>query len=284
MADTDRAAAFWIEQLRTGTPAQQIEALDEIGRIFEERGQLEEAAEAYESLIRRGVREPATYLRLARVYERQGRDSLANEVREEARRLDTLPPPSGGRAEHPRGSVLIRRLVAFLIDGPIIWILGAFVSIAWALTDPVGFDRISDSRRFERGLSILLFGFYAIPLWTLKGATIGKQLVGLRLVNGRGDSPNVLRSIVRFVVMFMLSGLFGLTWWPVLFRRDGRGFHDLAAGTTVISVNPRETYPLQRFAERWLGGGKVRPCPQCGYSNSSSRTTCKRCRSPLGED
>jgi hypothetical protein len=83
----DDDAERYLTLLRQGSPAEKIEARDRLGAIFERRGLLDEAAQAYETNIREGVRDPDLYERLASVYRQQGRTELADEVLQEARRL-----------------------------------------------------------------------------------------------------------------------------------------------------------------------------------------------------
>lgn len=89
IASAEEAIDQYLELLRVGTRAEKIQARDMLGRIFEERDQLDEAVECYETNVRHGVRTRSLYQRLASVYERQGRLELASEVRAE---IVKLPP------------------------------------------------------------------------------------------------------------------------------------------------------------------------------------------------
>ncbi|MBA2446986.1 MAG: hypothetical protein H0V51_03070 [Chloroflexi bacterium] len=83
----DKDAERYLTLLREGSPTEKVEARDRLGAIFERRGLLDEAAQAYETNIREGVRDPDLYERLASVYRQQGRTELADEVLQEAGRL-----------------------------------------------------------------------------------------------------------------------------------------------------------------------------------------------------
>ncbi len=88
-ATEDEEAQHYLDVLRDGSSRELIYARDGLARIFERRGLLDEAAECYETNIFEGVRDRDVYERLARVYRKQGRADLADEVIEEAYRLPT---------------------------------------------------------------------------------------------------------------------------------------------------------------------------------------------------
>jgi hypothetical protein len=100
--DEEAEVQALLDALRDGTREQTIAARDGLGRVFERRGLLDEAAECYETNIRAGVRDRGLYYRLAAVYRRQGRSDLADEVDEEARRLP-IPGGSAARPAPPAG-------------------------------------------------------------------------------------------------------------------------------------------------------------------------------------
>ncbi|MCC6175600.1 MAG: hypothetical protein IT305_09885 [Chloroflexi bacterium] len=91
--DDVQAAQGHLQVLRDGTPDEQIAARTALAAIFERRGQLQEAVELYEANARSGVREPALFDNLARLYRRLDRPDRA---------LDLLPAhPSRAGAETP---------------------------------------------------------------------------------------------------------------------------------------------------------------------------------------
>src|SRR5262245_59309026 len=78
----------WLTVLRYGSAEEKLTARVRLARLFERRGQLDEAAELYENNVRAGARDPALYRLLAEVYRLQGRETIANQVLVEALRLD----------------------------------------------------------------------------------------------------------------------------------------------------------------------------------------------------
>jgi uncharacterized RDD family membrane protein YckC len=86
------------------------------------------------------------------------------------------------------------------------------------------------------GLVVLaILGFlYFFIFHALKGRTPGKQLLGLRVIDGYGQRPSFLRALVRtaaYVPSTMVLAL-GFVW--IGFDREKRGLHDWVADTYVI--------------------------------------------------
>jgi len=107
----DERAQHWLDLLRDGTPEQQALARTELGLIFESRGMLEEAAEAYWMNVKAQVRDRRPYRRLAAIYRQRG-DALA-EARILVLMSSVFAPERESRAR-PRRSGLGRVRLAFL--------------------------------------------------------------------------------------------------------------------------------------------------------------------------
>lgn len=110
-----------------------------------------------------------------------------------------------------------RRILAILIDWASSWAAAAGL-VAWGLVD--------ESATWG---TVLLVVEMAL-LTALVGGSFGKLLTRVRVV--RHDDPSqpvsLLRALVRTVLTFLLI--------PPLLTFDGRGLHDLAAGTRTISL------------------------------------------------
>ena len=74
-----------------------------------------------------------------------------------------------------------RRLLAFLIDCPVVWVLGAPLVAAWAVLDYNGYEYVMAVPGRDRSLGVVVYGLYVVPLWGLFGISLGKWLMGLRL-------------------------------------------------------------------------------------------------------
>jgi uncharacterized RDD family membrane protein YckC len=117
-----------------------------------------------------------------------------------------------GLPETGSGSVpgLGRRLGALFID----WLLCTIIALA-------AFK--------SQYWTIAVFAVEIFLLTALSGFTIGKRLVGVRVVRLDGKPVGLLRSLVRTLLLLAVVP-------PLVFDRDLRGLHDKAAGTIVVRV------------------------------------------------
>ena len=88
----------------------------------------------------------------------------------------------------------------------------------------------------------LLYWGYPIAFEVLRdGQTIGKRVMGLRVVNANGTPvtwlPSVVRNLLRTVDMLPFGYALGLL--SSLFDRNGRRLGDLVAGTVVVHDSGR---------------------------------------------
>lgn len=144
---------------------------------------------------------------------------------------------------------LIRRLPATIIDMVVFcglcFILAypACREIDWllAITDPPQFlDSLTDPGWIAHaagilGLWIALWWCYFAVGWGLLGATIGKWVFGLRIVDHRGRSPiGLSRAFLRLAAYSVSSVTLGMGHLLIGLRPDRRALHDVLAGTWVV--------------------------------------------------
>lgn len=107
------------------------------------------------------------------------------------------------------------------------------------------------------GASVLVVGWLAllaVQVWLLatRGQSVGKRLVGIRIVKVDGSAPGIVHAWVTrevlITVMGMVAGfipfigpvlvrpVFHLVDWCLIFRDDQRCLHDTLAGTRVVKV------------------------------------------------
>ncbi len=70
------------------------------------------------------------------------------------------------------------------------------------------------------------------------GQTLGKMILGLRVVTRAGHSLGAARALLRLAGMFLagVPGLAGFLW--AAFDRERRGWHDYLSGTLVVRLRP----------------------------------------------
>ncbi len=118
-----------------------------------------------------------------------------------------------------------RRILALFVD----WIASTMVVIAFVGLDEYG-EPGSPAQLYTLGVFVLEATLFT---WLL-GGSFGKLLTGLRVVpaRGRGRLANPLPLLARQVAIVLVIP-------PLVFRSDGRGLHDLLAGTATVTM---ETY------------------------------------------
>lgn len=79
---------------------------------------------------------------------------------------------------------------------------------------------------------------YFILMHGLRGATVGKMIVGARVVNLDGSPVNMGRATMRYMGETLSWMSFGIGYLMIAFREDKRGLHDLVAGTRVVYKTP----------------------------------------------
>jgi uncharacterized RDD family membrane protein YckC len=131
----------------------------------------------------------------------------------------------------------VTRLAALVAD---------MIILSAALRGTLSLLRLSEHalRRFAPPVSLgkmlllcapAIVALYCIILWSLRGQTLGKWLLGIRVVAVGGGRVGIVRAAVRFAG-YLLSALpFYLGFFWVL-GRQRRGFHDRLAGTEVVYV------------------------------------------------
>jgi uncharacterized RDD family membrane protein YckC len=101
-----------------------------------------------------------------------------------------------------------------------------------------------------------LIGFIyavAVPiLWY--GYTIGKRIVGVRIVKVNGKKLGIGTMLLRVLVAGIVYGLtLGIALivsvFMVVFRKDKRSLHDMMAGTYVTYSKPGEIEDKQAFVD-----------------------------------
>lgn len=113
------------------------------------------------------------------------------------------------------------------------WIRVAAVVIDGILTGIVG--AILDAILGFTGIGALLSITYYVLLTGLKGQTLGKMALGIKVVNAQGNVPGIGRAALREIVGKFVSAIaIGLGYLWVGWDRQKRGWHDHIAGTYVI--------------------------------------------------
>ena len=138
---------------------------------------------------------------------------------------EVYPGQHLGLPEFGPGSVAgwSRRLVALLID----WIACSVIAIAF-LYHPVA-GHAADVLSQPRLWTPVVFGVEDFLLTALTGFTVGKRLLGLRVVRLDGRPVGVWRALGRTVILMTVVP-------AMMMDRDLRGLQDKAASTVVVRI------------------------------------------------
>lgn len=143
------------------------------------------------------------------------------------------------------------RLLAFGID--VLVLLLPVSALTWRLATIDVSEGVFDAPGWVPWLGAgcsFLYQVVPIALW---GQTLGKRVVGVRVVGRHGARPSWSQALRRTAPVLVgvvpyLGLLAVFAYLPVLWRQDRRGLHDFAAGTFVIVA---ETAP-DRHRARWV--------------------------------
>lgn len=156
--------------------------------------------------------------------------------------LTALEPPwstvaglTGGAAESGpdlRPAGFWRRALALLVDAGVWWLLlkvGDLLALALARWDLV-------ARAFDYTYGLVVPGAYVVLLHGTTGQTLGKMLVGARVVGLSGQPIGYPRALARYGAWFLSALPLFVGFLVAATRGDKRALHDLVAGTRVIRL------------------------------------------------
>lgn len=158
------------------------------------------------------------------------------------------PPPPVWDAKpadsHPTGyGGFWIRLVAYLIDAILLniafGIIGAVVGISLIPADPAKMDPmevLSSMSGFQLVALVVTWLYFALMESSPRGATVGKMVVGLRVVTEQGQRLTFLNATGRFFAKFISAIILFIGYLMVAFTDRKRGLHDIIAGTLVVKV------------------------------------------------
>jgi len=133
----------------------------------------------------------------------------------------------------------IRRLIAGIIDGIIIFIIGLIISLLANL-----FNLKLEITPFSIGPPAFLYGvlffLYASFFESSRGTTIGKQIMNLKVTTTQGNAASLDRTLIRNIskihwLLWLIDTLIGMA----TVGDPHQKYSDRFAGTTVASTITR---------------------------------------------
>ncbi|MEQ1920014.1 MAG: RDD family protein [Elusimicrobiota bacterium] len=123
------------------------------------------------------------------------------------------------------------RFVAYMID-TLPFGVGVAASV-WVLVGPLAKAPTPEHLALIGAAWVTAVFAYQL-IGNLNGCTIGKRLLGLRVIARDGGPPGFSRSLIRAMVWLVGSTAGSFGFFVALFNRENRTLHDYASGTVVI--------------------------------------------------
>jgi uncharacterized RDD family membrane protein YckC len=84
-------------------------------------------------------------------------------------------------------------------------------------------------------LGISYLSIYFLVMWVIcNGQTIGKSIVGIKIISTTKHKLGFLRAFLRFLISLLSMSLFGLGYVFALFNKKKKAWQDLLTGTVVV--------------------------------------------------
>lgn len=163
--------------------------------------------------------------------------------------MNIRPKPRPGEEGFPAG--FVTRLVAMAIDLSLLSVIITTVTVLGQFIGQSLYAGIWTLRLialFTTGFSVGLYIVYFVGLTVLGGQTLGKRIMGVRVLRSDGSRVYLKTSIKRYIGTWISLPLF---WGYLMVLVDSRrrAFHDKLADTVVIyySIPPGELGPLEQY-------------------------------------
>jgi uncharacterized RDD family membrane protein YckC len=130
------------------------------------------------------------------------------------------------------------RFIAYLLD-TLPFAVGAAAAV-WVWGGPMG-RPITDKAMAACGAVWMVLAVLWQFAGNLAGGTLGKKLLGLRIVTADGSRPGFFRALVRALGWVLSTPLANLGFVVALFHPKTRALHDLLSGTYVVEDGPRRS-------------------------------------------
>jgi uncharacterized RDD family membrane protein YckC len=133
------------------------------------------------------------------------------------------------------GAALVDSIIAIIVAIPIMLLLGTFVYLKGGQPLPPAL------RILTSALAFLMFAAVNFYLLKVNGQTVGKKVIGIRIVDMDNQLPSVWRilglralPVSIAATLPVLGQILPLIDVLFIFRKDRRCVHDLIAGTRVV--------------------------------------------------
>jgi len=160
----------------------------------------------------------------------------------------TAPPPPPAWDARPAGQAtgyggFWIRVVAYLLDGILLTlvfgVVAGIVGVNIIPADPATIDPADFAASmggFQAIALVVTWLYFALMESSPRGATVGKMVLGLRVVDEQGNRISFLRATGRFFAKILSGIILYIGFLMVAFTQRKRGLHDIIAGTLVVKT------------------------------------------------
>jgi len=148
--------------------------------------------------------------------------------------LETMQP-STSQVTDPRPGAA-RRLLAMVYEMLPVFAIAFIATMAVVRFMPE--DHVPIATTWYRAYLLAVIGAYYVVGWKLGGQTLGMRPWKLAVVAADRGSLTWSRAIVRYLVALVGWLPLGAGHWWALIDREGRSWHDRAAATLVVGIDP----------------------------------------------
>lgn len=165
--------------------------------------------------------------------------SHENEEKAEIKIVKTSDENNYQRA--PNGLRYIARLIDWIIYSCISSLAAALVvAISFKffnISSTGGMLSTDDKINLISLATSIVFGFLYFVLYpNMKGYTIGKKIMGLKIIrmDNHDKKLGIIRLLLRETIGRLISAILLIGYFMILFRKDGRSLHDMIGSTQVV--------------------------------------------------
>jgi uncharacterized RDD family membrane protein YckC len=152
-------------------------------------------------------------------------------------------PDPVARADYYDG-VVLRRSIAYLVDGFILFVIGIILTIGLSIFGVITFGL---GFHLFPLLSIVPIAYATLLIGGPHSATFGMRLMDVQVRSWGGERPNLLQALIMTLLFYAtvaITWFFGLL--VVFFNARRRAAHDFLAGTVVVRRLPVSVVTVSR--------------------------------------
>jgi uncharacterized RDD family membrane protein YckC len=146
------------------------------------------------------------------------------------------------------------RLGSAVIDYVVLFLIILFVYILFNPNHSIS----TSSMPIIRVVAVSIIGFviaaaYFIAFWAWRGQTLGKMVMGIKIIRSKSNPVDRSHSIQRFVgyILCFLTIFIGFIW--IAFDSHKQGLHDKIADTCVVKLPVRQVVLSSSLARGRVG-------------------------------